>query len=112
MFETTTTTYVSSLLLILMGTMDCITTVIGILYFETVELNPIIAGLISTNITAFVVVKLLVTLLVGILFLAAQKTLLRAPNKNTKSYHIAENMLKGAFVGITVFLLIVVINNI
>ncbi len=92
--------------------MDCLTTVIGVLYFGTVELNPIIAGLIKTNITAFVVVKLSVTLLVGVLFLAAQKTLLQAPNKDTKSYHIADAMLRGAFVGITVFLLIVVINNI
>jgi hypothetical protein len=38
-----------TMLLALMGSMDCFTTVIGILYFGAVELNPFIAGVISTN---------------------------------------------------------------
>jgi hypothetical protein len=38
-----------SLLLILLGSMDCLTTVIGTRFFGAVELNPLIADLVGSN---------------------------------------------------------------
>jgi len=42
-----------SFMLILMGSIDCLTTVIGVLYFGAAELNPLMTGIVSTNIAAF-----------------------------------------------------------
>jgi len=42
--------------LVFMGSIDCLTTVVGVLYFRAkkVELNPIIAGIVNTSLPAFV----------------------------------------------------------
>ena len=78
-----------SLFLIFMGSMDCLTTVIGTLYYGTRELNPVLAGLVNSNISAFVVLKLTVTVAVGLIFILAQKTLMKSPDKNSASFKIA-----------------------
>lgn len=62
------------LFLILLGSLDCLTTVIGTLYFDTQELNPLIAGIVHTNIPAFIILKLSITIAVGLIFILAQKT--------------------------------------
>lgn len=71
-----------------------------------------IADLVHTNLPAFVVVKLTVTIGVGMIFLLAEKTLMASKNKTDKSFKIAHNTLKATYIGITVFLVIVVANNI
>lgn len=103
--------YVASVL-IFMGAMDCLTTVIGTVYFGTQELNPIIAGLVNTNLPAFVAVKLAVTISVGVVFVLAERALLSNSNVNDKSFKVAYVTLRVASAGIVVFLLLVVINNI
>lgn len=104
--------YYSSLLLILLGTLDCLTTVVGTLYFDTKELNPLIAGLVATNLPGFVAVKLAVTILVGVTFILVEKMLRKNPDKKDRSYQAARNTLKAAYVGLTGFLTIVVANNV
>ncbi len=104
--------YVASLLLIFMGSMDCLTTVIGTLYFGTQELNPLIANLVNTNLFAFVVVKLVVTVSVGLIFVFAEKALMSGGNRADKSFRIAHNTLIAAYVGIIAFLVLVVLNNV
>lgn len=104
--------YVSSLVLVLMGSMDCLTTIIGTLYFGTVDLNPLIATLVNTNLPAFVVVKLTVTIAVSVIFILAENTLIKTLNKTTKSFKITYNILRTAFTGMIFFLAIVVANNI
>ena len=94
-----------------MGTMDCLTTVIGSLYFDTRELNPVLAGLVSSNISAFVALKLTVTISVGLIFILAQKTLMKTPNKNSESFKTVLRILRVAYLGIVLFLAIVVANN-
>ncbi|MCL4429893.1 MAG: DUF5658 family protein [Chloroflexi bacterium] len=103
--------YFSGLLLIVMGSMDCLTTVLGTLYFGTQELNPLMAGLISTNLPAFVTLKLVVTVCSGLIFVFAEKALLRNTSMNL-SFKIARTSLRAACIIITVFLAVVVINNI
>ena len=100
-----------SLFLIFMGSMDCLTTVIGTLYYGTRELNPILAGLVSSNLPAFVIVKLTVTVSVGLIFILAQKTLMKSPDKNSASFKIALQILRIAYFSIILFLAIVVANN-
>ena len=73
-----------TLLLALMGSMDCFTTVIGIIYFGAVELNPFIAGVVSTNIAAFVVLKLTTTVFVCLIFVQAEKSLMKTQNITAK----------------------------
>ena len=63
------------------GTMDCLTTVVGTFFFGARELNPLIAGLVNSNLLAFVVVKLMVTVYVGVIFVLAEKILLGSANK-------------------------------
>jgi hypothetical protein len=98
-------------LIVLMGSMDCLTTVIGILFFGAVELNPFIAGVVSTNLPAFVVLKLSTTIFVCLVFIQAEKVLMKTPNKATKSFNYTHKLLKLTYVGVIAFLAIVVFNN-
>jgi hypothetical protein len=100
-----------SFLLIFMGSIDCLTTVIGVLYFGAVELNPFMAGIVSTNIGAFLVVKLAATILIAFTYILANKTLMKTQNKSTKSFKYSCKFLKVAYAGILAFLVIVVANN-
>jgi hypothetical protein len=100
-----------TLLLAFMGSMDCITTVIGILYFGAVELNPFIAGVVSTNLLGFVIIKVTTTVLVCQIFIQAEKILMRTQEKTSKAFLWTQKLLKFAFVGVIVFLIAVVANN-
>jgi hypothetical protein len=44
--------------LILIGTIDWLTTIIGIVFFGATETNPLLAGLTQSNMLIFSVVKL------------------------------------------------------
>jgi len=100
-----------SLLLVLMGSMDCLTTVVGILYFGAVEWNPLLAGLVSTNLLVFAVVKLASTVFAGFIFHQARKILMRSNDKTSKSFKRTIYFLKAAYIGIVAFLVVVVVNN-
>ena len=94
-----------------MGSMDCLTTVIGIAYFGAVECNPFLAGVVSSNIAAFVFLKMVTTVFVGLLFIQADKILMRTQDKTTKTFTWTHRLLKAAYVGIVAFLVVVVVNN-
>lgn len=106
------TRYIASFMLILMGSMDCLTTVIGALYFGAQEMNPIVAGLLEANVPAFVLVKLGITFAVGIIFIWAERTLTQTGVIHDKSFKVAYTTLKVASIGIVVFLMVVVGNNV
>jgi hypothetical protein len=59
--------------LILMGILDWLTTVTGILCFGVVEINPLFAGLTKVNILVYSGIKLSIVVLVGFLFHKADK---------------------------------------
>jgi hypothetical protein len=103
---------IPSVLLIIMGYIDCITTVIGVLYSGAVELNPFLAGIVSTNIGAFLIVKLAATMIVAFSFVLANRALMKAHNKSTKSFVYSSRLLKISSIGLVIFLTIVVMNNI
>jgi uncharacterized membrane-anchored protein len=93
-----------------MGTIDCVTTVIGITFRGAAELNPILAGVVS-NIPAFMVLKLSATLCIAGTYLLAHRILNGASDKTTKSFKYSSIGIKMAYAGLVIFLAIVVINN-
>ncbi len=56
------------LVLILMGVIDWLTTVLGVLYFGAVEVNPLFASVINSNILAYSGIKLAAAVFIGFLF--------------------------------------------
>jgi hypothetical protein len=96
---------------VLMGSMDWLTTIIGIVYFGAVEGNPFLAEITRTSLPAFTAIKLSTTIIVGLLFYKAEKTLLRTQDKNSRSFRCTRIILRGTYIAATVFLLIAVLNN-
>jgi len=70
--------------LILAGSMDWLTTIIGLNYFGAIEANPFISGIAHENAAVFTAIKLLTTLLVGLIFYQANKCLLKTADKTTQ----------------------------
>lgn len=105
------TQVITSFLLILMSAIDCVTTVIGVAYSGATEMNPFMAGIVSTNIGAFLFVKIAATALIASAYLFANKILMNSKNKTAKSFKISCKVLKFGYAGIIVFLCIVVVNN-
>jgi hypothetical protein len=102
---------IPSILLVIMGITDCVTTVIGILYHGDTELNPLMTGIVNTNIGVFLVVKLTATMIAALSFVIANKTLMKTQNKGTKTFIYSSKLIKIASVGVLVFLAIVITNN-
>jgi len=94
-----------------MGSMDWLTTIIGIVYFGAVEGNPFLAEIARISLPAFTAIKLSTTIVVGLLFYKAEKILLRTQDKNSLSFRCTRIILRGAYLTATVFLLIAVLNN-
>jgi hypothetical protein len=104
--------YVACLSLVFLGSMDCLTTVVGTMFFGTKELNPLIADLVANNLPGFVVIKLAVTVLVGVVLFLAERLLLRSANTDAHSMRIAHRTLNVAYIIIFCFLVVVVLNNV
>ena len=68
-----------------MGSIDWLTTIIGITFFGAVESNPFISTLANTNLLAFSVLKLVATLAVASLFYQAEKKLSNTRNNEGRS---------------------------
>lgn len=101
-----------SLLIILLGSIDCVTTVIGVLYFGAAELNPFLTGIVSTSIVAFFVLKLTATFLIGFTYILAKRILNKSTDKESRTFKYSTRIMNIAYSGLTVFLIVVVINNV
>lgn len=100
-----------SFLIILMGSMDCLTTAIGVTFQGAAELNPFMAGIVTTSLGEFLVVKIVATLLIVCTFVLANYALMQAPNKSSRSFRLSCKLVKFAYGGVIAFLVIVVVNN-
>ena len=91
----------------LMGILDWLTTVAGVLFFRATEINPLLSGLTQSSIVLFSVVKLSAVILAGIAFHKAAA--LSKPA--TSDWHFTSTFLNGgrslAFLALTA----VVANN-
>jgi hypothetical protein len=65
-----------------------------------------------TNLPAFAVIKLAATLFAVLAFSLAEKTLMKAQDKNSRTFVGTRYLLKGVYMAAVVFLLITVLNNI
>ncbi len=99
-----------SFLLVLMGTIDCVTTVIGTLYFGATESNPVMATIVG-NVPLFMTLKLAATFCIAGTYVLANKILHSTQDKTTKSFRVGRKVMKAAYGGLLVFLIAVVVNN-
>lgn len=99
-------------LLVMMGSLDWLTTIIGIAYFGAVESNPFLSELATTNLLTFTALKLGVAFFVGFLFYLADKLLKRAENPDSKNTKIARVTLRFSYGASMVFLFFAVLNNV
>ena len=99
-----------SILLVFMGTLDCITTAIGVAYYGAVEINPVMASVVS-NVPLFMVLKLTATLCIGGTYILANKLLNSTQDKTTRSFRYGSIGMKVIYMGLIVFMAVVVINN-
>ncbi len=112
MYSLRSTEVVPSFMLILMGLIDCATTVVGVMYFGAAELNPFLVGIVSTNILAFLTLKVSATFCIGGTYVVANRLLNKAADKTTKTFKYSSIFMKVTYAGLIIFLVIVVVNNV
>jgi hypothetical protein len=98
------------LLLVLMGSIDCVTTVIGTLYFGASEMNPVLAGVVS-NVPLFMALKLTATFCIAGTYVLSTKVLNSTQDKTTRGFRVGSAAVKVVYMGLVAFLVVVVINN-
>lgn len=102
---------VPSFVLMLMGAMDCLTTIAGVQSATGVELNPVMAGLVNTNAPAFFVVKMAATIVMGFIFIGASMLLNMSLDRSSRYFTVFDRVLKIACLGLIALLTVVVVNN-
>jgi hypothetical protein len=100
-----------SLALVLAGSMDLLTTIIGIAFFGAAESNPFIASIAGASLPAFTAIKITTTACLGLLFYKGESMLLEIQDKASHYFKCTRVMLRGACVAATGFLLFAVVNN-
>ena len=95
-----------------MGSIDWLTTVIGIAYFGAVEGNPFIAALANTNLPAFTVLKLGTAFFVAFLFYQVEKTLVNTGDEKRNNSKGRFYLLRSVQAAAVVVLMVAAINNI
>jgi hypothetical protein len=94
--------------IMLMGFLDWLTTVVGIVFFGATEVNPLLAGVTKSSMMLFSVVKLTAVVLAGFMFHKAAAL----GNQAASDWRFTSRLLDGGR-SIAVFgLLAVVANNI
>ena len=100
--------YTPLFFVIILGALDCITTLIGTQIFGAHELNPLLSGVVANTPNLFVIIKLGATIGVASIFAVADRmTTYGYGSQSVWSKRIVE----GGYVGIIIFLAITVMNN-
>jgi hypothetical protein len=102
---------IPSLIVILMGSIDCVTTVIGVFYSGDKELNPLMAGIVSNGVGAFLLVKIGATIFIALTYIFARQVLMRMPDKKGRAFHYSFKFLTFAYAGLICYLFLAVANN-
>ena len=93
--------------IMLMGFLDWLTTVTGVLFFGATETNPLLFGLIRLSVVLFSAVKLSVVALAGLLFYKMAATTSFASG----DWRLTSRFVDGGFSLAFIALTAVVINN-
>jgi hypothetical protein len=94
--------------IILMGTIDWLTTVTGVLFFGATEVNPLLSGLTRSNMMLFSAVKLSAVVFAGFAFYKA--IAISRPKAN--DWRFTHRFLNGGYSLTFIALTAVVTNNI
>jgi hypothetical protein len=105
------TNILPSFILLLMGTMDCISTVIGVMFFGATETNPVLAGVVNSNIAVFAVLKLTATFCIAGTYILSKNMLDRTVDRTTRNFRYGNTFVKATYAGLVLFLIAVVVNN-
>ena len=73
--------------------------------------SPFMTGIVSSSIAGFIALKISATFLIGFTYIYAKRMLNRSIDKNTRGFKISSNVMKLAYAGIMIFLVLTVINN-
>ncbi len=92
--------------IVLMGFIDWLTTVTGVLFFGATEVNPILSGLTRSSMILFSAVKLSAVVLVGFAFYSA--TVISKPHAN--DWRLTKRFLYGGYL-LTFLMLIAVVSS-
>lgn len=95
-----------------MGSLDWLTTIVGIVCFGAVESNPFLSQLATTNLLGFTALKLSVAFFVGFLFYLGDKLLNHAENQRSETTRLVRLILRSAYATSMVFLFLAVLNNV
>jgi hypothetical protein len=105
------TAMLPGMLLVLMGSMDCLTTVFGTLYCGATEMNPMLAGVVG-NVPLFMALKLTATVFIAGTYVLSAKILNTMQDKTARSYRFGSAVIKVIYMGLVAFLVVVVANNV
>jgi len=92
---------------ILVGVLDWLTTVTGVLFFGAVEVNPLLSGLTRSSILLFSTAKIAAVVLAGLAFYKAFALI--KPSKS--DWRLTNGFLNGGCLFTVLVLSVVVVNN-
>jgi hypothetical protein len=98
-------------LLVLVGSMDWLTTIIGISWFGALESNPFLAEITQSSLPVFTLIKLGAVFLVAFLFYQAERSLNSTQDRTSRSFASVRWLLTGAYSASVILLLAAVVNN-
>ena len=75
-----------SFILVLLGSFDCLTTAVGVLYFGAAEWNPFMRSILSTSIAAFLALKISATLTDWVHLRSSQKNPKQKPKQRKPGF--------------------------
>lgn len=93
--------------LILIGALDWLTTIVGVVFFGANETNPLLAGLTQTNMLLFSALKLSAITITGLVFYKAETKAKLA----SKISPFAKKFLASGYAICLLTLSVVVVNN-
>jgi hypothetical protein len=93
--------------IILIGTLDWLTTIVGIVFFGATETNPLLSNFTQTNMLAFSTIKLAAITVTGLLFYKAET---KSKVSNEISPHVKKIVNSGYLISLFA-LSAVVFNN-
>jgi uncharacterized membrane protein YidH (DUF202 family) len=91
----------------LLGFLDWLTTVVGLLFCGGTELNPILSGLTKSNMIAFSASKLAAVMVAGF----AAYTAVKIAKNSKNSWRLTNKLVNGGFALTVLALSVVVANN-
>ena len=97
--------------LLMMGSIDWLTTILGLTYFGAAEGNPFIASLANTNLPAFAVVKMGTVFFVAFIFYQIEKTLSKSQDKKKENSKRNFYLIRSLQVASAIVLMVATINN-